>query len=75
VISALEGRLACAIQADSSPEELADRALHAWRRLPPRNIELAIKEIVELLNRQLPQGSENAARHIALCLDEFGRED
>ena len=41
--------------------------------LPRRNMECAIREIRECLERQLPQGIQNAARHIAMCLEEFGR--
>jgi hypothetical protein len=40
----------------------------------PRDPELALKEITECLERQLPQGVENAARHVLACLDEFGRK-
>jgi len=46
-------------------------ALRALRRDPL----WAIREISELLERQLPQGVENAARHIVECIEEFGRVD
>ena len=40
---------------------------------PPRDLEAAVREVRECLERQLPQGLDNAARHIVACIEEWGR--
>lgn len=51
-----------------------DRELFGYGlALPPRDTERAIREVCEMLERQLPQGIENAARHIVSCIDDLGR--
>ena len=38
-----------------------------------RDVGRLIEELEELLERQMPQGISNAARHIAACIEDLGR--
>lgn len=51
------------------PQEWADA-----HRKPKRDDAQAVHDVVEILEGQLPQGNENAARHIVACLDALGRK-
>jgi hypothetical protein len=59
------------------PEAIAllERAVVALEEMrpPKRDTARAVDEIAETLTRQLPQGIDNAARHIAACLEDYGR--
>lgn len=57
--------------------------LHSWIKkggfLPTewtvRDRSAVLQEITNILKRQLPQGIDNAAAHIAICIDTLGKPE
>lgn len=52
-------------------EMMRENIPKAWRIRIDR--ERAVKEVAEMIERQLPQGIDNVARHIVTCIDMFGK--